>query len=108
VEDRVQQADEETRDGDGHAEGPEIAGLIERVPALEAPREAPGASETVEEEPERAEEDSRIRAGEAQAPTQHQQAQRPTEGVEHDAGTLREWSGDVEGRRSWWRRIFGG
>jgi hypothetical protein len=25
------------------------------------------------------------------------------------AGTLRDWSGDVEtGRRPWWRRIFGG
>ncbi len=44
----------------------------------------------------------------AQEATQHQQAQRPTEGVEHDASTLREWSGDVEGRRrSWWRRWFG-
>jgi chromosome segregation ATPase len=86
-----------------------IAGLIERVPELEAPREAPGASETVEEEPERAEEDPRTRAGEAQAATQHQQAQRPTEGVEHDASTLREWSGDVEGRRRpWWRRVLGG
>jgi hypothetical protein len=34
--------------------------------------------------------------------------------VEHDASTLREWTGDVEGRpqegaqRSWWRRMFGG
>ena len=77
-----------------------IAGLIERVPELEAPREVPGASETVEKETERAE---------AQATTQHEQAQRPTEGVEHDASTLRERSGDVEGRRRpWWRRVLGG
>ena len=32
-----------------------IAGLIERVPEVEGPREAPGASETVEKETERAE-----------------------------------------------------
>ncbi len=83
-------------------------------------REAPiEASEPVEET-ERAEEDPRTRAGEAQATTQHQQAQRPTEGVEHDASTLREWTGDVEARRRsdageaqegaqrpWWRRMFG-
>jgi len=30
----------------------------------------------------------------AQEGTQHQQAQRPTEGVEYDASTLGEWSGD--------------
>jgi hypothetical protein len=41
--------------------------------------------------------------------SQHQQAQRPTEGVGHDASTLREWTGDVEARRRpWWRRWFGG
>jgi hypothetical protein len=52
-------------------------------------------------------------AGETQ---EAQQAQRPTEGVEHDASTLQEWSGDVQGRprpqegtqRPWWRRVFGG
>ena len=32
-----------------------IAGLVERIPAIEAPQEAPEASATVEEEPERAE-----------------------------------------------------
>ena len=61
----------------------------------------------------------RSRAPGAQEATQHQQAQRPTEGVEHDASTLREWSGDVEARRRsyapatqegaqrpWWRRMF--
>ncbi len=76
---------------------------------LEAPSEPPRereAPETVEGGAERAE--SRSATGEAQAATQHQQAQRPTEGVEHDASTLREWSGDVEVRRSWWRRWFGG
>jgi len=55
-----------------------LAGLIERVPELEAPREASGAPETVEEEPESAE--PRSAAGGAQ------------EAV----------------RRSWWRRVFGG
>jgi hypothetical protein len=55
-----------------------LAGLIERVPELEASREASGAPETVEEEPESAE--PRSAAGGAQ------------EAV----------------RRSWWRRVFGG
>src|SRR5215208_1947588 len=69
-----------------------LAAALERIPPqLEAPREAPEASETVEEETERAE---------AQATTPPEQAQRPTEGVEHDASTLREWTGDVEARRS--------
>ena len=45
----------------------------------------------------------------AQEGKQHQQAPRPTEGVEHDASTRREWTKDVEGRRPWWwRRWFGG
>jgi excisionase family DNA binding protein len=60
----------------------------------------------------------------ASTATQHEQAQRPTEGVEHDASTLREWAGDVEASRSdseagetqeviqepqrpWWRRMWG-
>ena len=39
-----------------HAEARRIiAGLVERIPAIEAPQESPGASETVEEQPERAE-----------------------------------------------------
>jgi ATP-dependent RNA circularization protein (DNA/RNA ligase family) len=39
-----------------HAEARRIiAGLVERIPAIEAPQEASEASETVEEEPERAE-----------------------------------------------------
>ena len=62
-----------------HAEARRIiAGLVERIPAIEAPRDEPEAPETVEEEPERAE--PRSAAGEAQ------------EGVQ----------------RPWWRRIFGG
>jgi excisionase family DNA binding protein len=39
-----------------HAEARRIiAGLVERIPAIEAPQEASQAAETVEEEPERAE-----------------------------------------------------
>jgi excisionase family DNA binding protein len=89
-----------------------IAALTSRIPAIEAPTEASASPETVEDEPERAE--PRPDRVEAQTTTQHQQAQRPSEGVEHDASTLREWTGDVEGRpqegaqRSWWRRMFGG
>jgi flagellar motility protein MotE (MotC chaperone) len=63
-----------------HAEARRIiAGLVERIPAIEAPQESAEASETVEEEPERAEPQSA--AGGAQEATQ---------------------------RRSWWRRVFGG
>src|SRR5687767_9398159 len=79
---------------------------------------APGTPEAAAEASEGAE--HRPAAGEDQATTQHQQAQRPAEGVKHDASTLREWMGDVEARRSdageaqegaqrsWWRRMFGG
>ena len=66
------------------------AALAARVPELEAP----GTPETAAEASEGAE--SRLAAGEDQATTQHHQVQRLTEGVEHDAGTLREWTGDVE------------
>lgn len=39
----------------------------------------------------------------------NQQAQRPTEGAEHDTDTLRDWPGGVGARRRpWWRRVFGG
>jgi len=55
-----------------------IAALTSRIPELEAPSESPGDSETVEDEPERAE--PRSNAPGAQ------------EGV----------------RRPWWRRVFGG
>ena len=56
------------------------AALAARVPELEAPQERPGASETVEEEPEGAEPRS-----EAPGPSEAE-------------GT----------RRPWWRRMFGG
>jgi hypothetical protein len=63
-----------------HAEARRIiAGLVERIPAIEAPQEASEASETVEEEPERAE--PRPATGETQ------------EGAQ---------------QRPWWRRMFGG
>jgi flagellar motility protein MotE (MotC chaperone) len=63
-----------------HAEARRIiAGLVERIPAIEAPQEASEASETVEEEPERAE-------------------PRPAK-VESQEGTQ---------RRPWWRRVLGG
>ncbi|MBA2712474.1 MAG: type II toxin-antitoxin system VapC family toxin [Rubrobacteraceae bacterium] len=55
------------------------ASLAARVPELEAPREQPGDSETVEEEPER----SQLRSD----------APGPQTGTE---------------RRPWWRRVFGG
>ena len=62
-----------------HAEARRIiAGLVERIPAIEAPQEASEASETVEEEPERAE--PRPATGEAQEVVQ----------------------------RPWWKRIFTG
>jgi Tfp pilus assembly protein PilN len=82
------------------------AALAARVPELEAAQERPGAPEAAAQEPERAE--PRPATEEAQTTTEHPQAQRPTEGVEHEAGALREWTGDVEGRRPWWRRMFGG
>ncbi len=58
-----------------------IAALTSRIPAIEAPREAPEASETVEEEPERAE--PRSYAGGPQEAAQP----RP--------------------RTPWWRRVLG-
>jgi len=89
-----------------------LARLMDRMPELEAPREAPEASEDVAQEPERV--DPRTSAGEAQAATQQPQTQRPSEGVEHDTANLRSWSTDVEdqpqesAQRPWWRRMFGG
>ena len=56
-----------------------IAALTARIPAIEAPQEASGAADTVEEEPER-----------ASAPSD---APGPQEGAQ---------------RRPWWRRVFGG
>jgi hypothetical protein len=63
-----------------HAEARRIiAGLVERIPAIEPPQEASEAAETVEEEPERAE--------------PHSATVEAQEGVQ---------------RRPWWRRVFGG
>jgi hypothetical protein len=63
-----------------HAEARRIiAGLVERIPAIEAPQETSEASETVEEEPERA------------------QPHSATGGAQEGAQ-----------RRPWWRRVFGG
>jgi hypothetical protein len=61
-----------------HAEARRIiAGLVERIPAIDAPQEASEASETVEEKPERAE--PRPATVESQESVQ----------------------------RPWWRRVFG-
>ena len=61
-----------------HAEARRIiAGLVERIPAIEAPQEPAEASETVEEEPERAQ-------------------PRPTTVESQEAV-----------QRPWWRRMFG-
>jgi hypothetical protein len=60
-----------------HAEARRIiAGLVERIPAIEAPQEAPEAAETVEEEPERAE--PRSAAGEAREELSAERARRVT------------------------------
>jgi hypothetical protein len=78
-----------------------LARLMDRLPELEAPSETPGGTETAAPGAERV----GPRTG---------AAQRPAEGVEHEAGTLREWSGDIDRRpqegerRPWWRRMFGG
>jgi len=62
-----------------HAEARRIiAGLVERIPAIEAPQEASDAPDTVEEAPEGASD----RSG--------------TEGAQEGA------------QRPWWRRLFGG
>jgi hypothetical protein len=81
--------------------------LRQQLEGISAAREAPRPAE---EQQRRGPPHSA--AGGAQEAPQHQQAQRPTEGVEHDASTLREWSGDVDrrpqegARRPWWRRVF--
>ncbi len=63
-----------------HAEARRIiAGLVERMPAIEAPRESPEGPQTVEEEPERAE-------------------PQPSPSAPQTAAQ----------RRPWWRRIIGG
>jgi hypothetical protein len=63
-----------------HAEARRIiAGLVERIPAIESPTESRESPQTVDEEPERAEPHSAT--VESQEPVQ---------------------------RRPWWRRVFGG
>ncbi len=62
-----------------HAEARRIiAGLVERIPAIEAPTDERDAAETVEQEPE---------------------------GAEPRSGTV--GSQEATERRSWWRRVFG-
>jgi DNA-binding Lrp family transcriptional regulator len=58
-----------------------IAALTSRIPAIEAPQEATGGAETVEEEPERS------------TSTPRPDAPGPQEGAAE--------------RRPWWRRLFG-
>ncbi len=72
LQDRVRSLEEANREN-RHI----IAALTSRIPAIEAPQEAPEAAETVEEEPERAE--PRSATVESQEPVQ----------------------------RPWWRRMFG-
>jgi hypothetical protein len=63
-----------------HAEARRIiAGLVERIPAIEAPADTPEASETAEEQQGRS--------------RPHSDAPGPQEGAQ---------------RRRWWRRMFGG
>ncbi len=53
IEDLREQLEAERQ---AHAEARRIiAGLVERIPAIEAPAETPGSPQTVEEEPDRAE-----------------------------------------------------
>jgi hypothetical protein len=73
-----------------------IAALTQRIPELEAPApsEPPGASETVAEEPERAEEPWPSTGGPQTG------SERPRDTAEFPVGgTL---------LRPWWRRVFGG
>jgi type IV secretory pathway VirB10-like protein len=76
-----------------HAEARRIiAGLVERIPQLEAPREAPEAAETVEEAPEGA--GSRSEAGEAREELVAERALR-----EMAEATLHEGMAEERGRR---------
>jgi len=84
LRDRLRYVEEQLEaERQAHAEARRIiAGLVERIPAIEAPQEASESPETVEEEPERAE--TRPAAGGAQ------------EGVQRTQ------------ERGWWRRLLGG
>ena len=72
-----------------------VAQLTSKIPAIEAPQDERESPQTVEAEPERAEE-PRPATGGAQ------------EGAQQQTSTLRDRSGDVQARRPWWRRVFGG
>ena len=72
-----------------HAEARRIiAGLVERIPAIEAPSETPEAAETVEEAPDRAE----------PQPSTEDRQESPEAFGSRGSGTA---------RGSLWRRIFG-
>ena len=72
-----------------HAEARRIiAGLVERIPAIEAPSETPEAAETVEEAPDRAE----------PRPSAEDRQESPEAFGSRGSGTA---------RGSLWRRIFG-
>jgi hypothetical protein len=79
LRDRVQSLEAQLgNERQAHAEARRIiAGLVERIPAIEAPSDAPGSPETVEPEPG--------------GGTPRPDAPGPQEGA----------------RRAWWRRVFG-
>lgn len=78
-----------------HAEARRIiAGLVERIPALEAPSEPPGAQESAAGESESAEPRSSIGGSQESAYRPPDTAEWPVRG-----GSL---------TRPWWRRVFGG
>ncbi len=78
-----------------------------RLGSLEAPASSPETREsTVSPGPG----DTPTPAtGGPHAATERPEGQRPAEGAEHQASTLRDWTADVhQERRPWWRRVFGG
>jgi hypothetical protein len=80
--------------------------FADRLRALEAPASSSEARESLESSSST--DTPSLGGGDARAATERPRAQRPSGGVEHDASTLRGWSGDVEARRRpWWRRVFG-
>jgi hypothetical protein len=85
-----------------HAEARRIiAGLVERMPQLEAPAEPPGAPSEATEQPGRVE---------PQPAVQSTQAQESPEMAMPEAGggpLPRDQQAPSE-RRPWWRRVFGG
>jgi len=71
-----------------------IAGLVQRMPELEAPQDQREAPESVAEEPER-------------VTTPRSAAGGPQEGADRPPDTA-EWPVRGELLRPWWRRVFGG